>query len=289
MDEEYKKALRDGRWQIRKTEIMRRDGFACKECGAKASDGVVLNVHHRKYYPGKMPWEYEDENLVTLCEDCHAEYHRQKKEFEEELKNSWSVDELCNITGKLVYIEYKNPPVGATGFWANHFIYLFTDKVYDCMVAFSHFSLPCIEAAVMFQNATPLFEDWEFSSNGNDEVKMSPLGTAFLSYEDKVEVFCGTPAIELASKMINGAEYELDELIQSQKYNRLNNPDFDEFTASLDRSEYEEIIKLLKDFVVTERTKVLEKKNTEIQRTVACSSNFNRKLCLFSWKSLRKN
>ena len=141
----------------------------------------------------------------------------------------------------------------------------------------------------MFQNATPLFEDWEFSSNGNDEVKMSPLGTAFLSYEDKVEVFCGTPAIELASKMINGAEYELDELIQSQKYNRLNNPDFDEFTASLDRSEYEEIIKLLKDFVVTERTKVLEKKNTEIQRTVACSSNFNRKLCSFSWKPLRKN
>lgn len=35
-----------------------------------------LNVHHTYYIKGKAPWEYEDDALITLCEDCHQKAHQ---------------------------------------------------------------------------------------------------------------------------------------------------------------------------------------------------------------------
>lgn len=34
-----------------------------------------LNIHHTYYIEGRKPWEYENEALVTLCEDCHKKRH----------------------------------------------------------------------------------------------------------------------------------------------------------------------------------------------------------------------
>ena len=34
-----------------------------------------LHVHHTYYQIGRMPWEYPDESLVTLCRTCHHEVH----------------------------------------------------------------------------------------------------------------------------------------------------------------------------------------------------------------------
>lgn len=71
----YKELLKDGRWQIRKSEIMRRDDYSCRICGAKASDGATLNVHHLHYRRLAAPWEYGDDELITLCESCHKNEH----------------------------------------------------------------------------------------------------------------------------------------------------------------------------------------------------------------------
>jgi len=35
-----------------------------------------LNVHHTYYIKGHKPWEYENDALVTLCEDCHKKRHK---------------------------------------------------------------------------------------------------------------------------------------------------------------------------------------------------------------------
>jgi len=51
-------------------KIMERDGFACRKCAAKDK---TLHVHHHYYTKGAEPWEYDDEVLVTLCNDCHAD------------------------------------------------------------------------------------------------------------------------------------------------------------------------------------------------------------------------
>ncbi|MBK7887685.1 MAG: hypothetical protein IPJ86_10460 [Bacteroidetes bacterium] len=34
-----------------------------------------MNVHHKKYILGNKPWEYNLEDLVTLCEGCHKSIH----------------------------------------------------------------------------------------------------------------------------------------------------------------------------------------------------------------------
>lgn len=34
-----------------------------------------LHVHHKHYVLNKLPWEYEDNDLMTLCNWCHWEFH----------------------------------------------------------------------------------------------------------------------------------------------------------------------------------------------------------------------
>jgi hypothetical protein len=59
---------RDPRWQKRRLQIMDRDGWGCVNC--KATDRT-LHVHHKRYHG--EPWEAGDDDLQSLCEDCHEE------------------------------------------------------------------------------------------------------------------------------------------------------------------------------------------------------------------------
>ncbi len=34
-----------------------------------------LNVHHKKYIKNRKPWDYDDNDLITYCCDCHLEVH----------------------------------------------------------------------------------------------------------------------------------------------------------------------------------------------------------------------
>lgn len=36
----------------------------------------ALNVHHKYYVAGKNPWEYSNDALITLCQDCHCDEHK---------------------------------------------------------------------------------------------------------------------------------------------------------------------------------------------------------------------
>lgn len=67
----YSEDLKHSNWQARRLEILKRDHFECRNCGAKDK---TLNVHHIKY-SGK-PWEVESKFLITLCEDCHDKEHQ---------------------------------------------------------------------------------------------------------------------------------------------------------------------------------------------------------------------
>lgn len=69
----YSEKLRDPRWQRRRLHIMQASGFACDRCGANE---VTLNVHHIVYHRGAEPWDYDDDDLACLCEDCHEREHR---------------------------------------------------------------------------------------------------------------------------------------------------------------------------------------------------------------------
>jgi hypothetical protein len=63
----YSEKLRDPRWQRLRLEVMQRDGFACRDCGASDK---TLHVHHC-HYVGSAPWMTPPGLLLTLCADCH--------------------------------------------------------------------------------------------------------------------------------------------------------------------------------------------------------------------------
>jgi hypothetical protein len=97
MAESYADLLRHPRWQRRRLEIMQRDDFACRECGATEK---TLNVHHTVYIKGRKPWEYEDSQLRTLCQDCHH-HVTEYKGWVDEILGSMPLAELHRVIGYL--------------------------------------------------------------------------------------------------------------------------------------------------------------------------------------------
>jgi hypothetical protein len=72
----YSEKFKDPMWQKKRLEIMSRDEFKCVICG---DDKKTLNVHHCYYIFGLNPWEYSNDVLITLCEDCHKDTHLNSK------------------------------------------------------------------------------------------------------------------------------------------------------------------------------------------------------------------
>jgi hypothetical protein len=71
----YADLLQRDEWKIRKAQIIARDQDKCCNCGKTGND-VPLVVHHKCYVQGLDPWEYPDEALITLCMDCHHDWHQ---------------------------------------------------------------------------------------------------------------------------------------------------------------------------------------------------------------------
>ena len=72
MSTSYSEKLKDPRWQKKRLNVFNRDKFTCQICGDSKN---TLNVHHLSYSKGKEPWNYDDINLITLCNECHDREH----------------------------------------------------------------------------------------------------------------------------------------------------------------------------------------------------------------------
>lgn len=70
----YRDQLRTVWRQRRRDEIRIRANYRCEIC-SRADQ--FLNVHHVHYIGGRKPWEYPDELLVCLCDECHGEWHEE--------------------------------------------------------------------------------------------------------------------------------------------------------------------------------------------------------------------
>ena len=68
----YKDLLLDPKWKDKAYRIKLRDKFKCRGC--KRNDRP-LHVHHKHYIKDKLPWEYPNKDLYTLCEVCHKLEH----------------------------------------------------------------------------------------------------------------------------------------------------------------------------------------------------------------------
>lgn len=68
-------------WKAKRKEILQRDLHRCVNC----SSDKRLQVHHRQYHfmanakQFRLPWDYPNHLLITLCEPCHHTGHNKYK------------------------------------------------------------------------------------------------------------------------------------------------------------------------------------------------------------------
>jgi 5-methylcytosine-specific restriction endonuclease McrA len=78
---DYRQLLSLPQWKAKRKQILHKDNRMCRNCGSKN----FLQVHHRQYHvikcTGKFkdPWNYDEVQLITLCNYCHENGHHYYK------------------------------------------------------------------------------------------------------------------------------------------------------------------------------------------------------------------
>ncbi len=68
-------------WKAKRKEILERDSYKCRICNSAEE----LHIHHRQYHfikatkQFKVPWDYPENLLITLCSKCHNRGHSKYK------------------------------------------------------------------------------------------------------------------------------------------------------------------------------------------------------------------
>jgi len=70
----YKEQYQHPHWQRKRLEIFRRDDWTCRCCGQTLK---ALHIHHLYYQSDLHLWQYDNDALVTVCNDCHKKLHRE--------------------------------------------------------------------------------------------------------------------------------------------------------------------------------------------------------------------
>lgn len=102
---------RDPRWQRLRLRVFERDGWKCRMC---KQDGKTLHAHHPVYRAfSEGPWDYEVDELVTVCEDCHKEEHEIKNLGKSALllefvkQGVWSEEDFLQYSVLVERIDWK--------------------------------------------------------------------------------------------------------------------------------------------------------------------------------------
>ena len=100
----YYDLLRHPNWQRKRLEILERADFTCEQCGDTEK---TLNVHHKRYRKGAKPWEYENHELSSLCEDCHQREHADREEIADALSivDPGRLDEILGFIVGLYVVD----------------------------------------------------------------------------------------------------------------------------------------------------------------------------------------
>jgi len=87
---DYQNGVQKDFWNIREY-VLYRDNHTCRHCGKSK---VILNVHHiesRKYGGDRS------DNLITLCEKCHKDYHAGKIKLSVKKSKGFKAETIMSI------------------------------------------------------------------------------------------------------------------------------------------------------------------------------------------------
>jgi len=93
----YHEQLKTDAWKTKRNAILERDDNRCRYCGTSIQP---LHVHHLIYFDNFKAWEYDDKYLITLCDNCHSNWHKIKNRIDEMC--AVNLDRLKKIA-KLIY------------------------------------------------------------------------------------------------------------------------------------------------------------------------------------------
>ncbi len=65
----YSDKLKDPRWKRKRVEILERADYKCEAC---EKEDEPLQIHHGYYERNLEPWDYDEDTLHCLCEECHS-------------------------------------------------------------------------------------------------------------------------------------------------------------------------------------------------------------------------
>jgi ribosomal protein S27AE len=158
-------------WKTFRDEVIELDGYKCKDCG-RTSNEVVLQVHHKKYVKGKLPWEYPLQECETLCKGCHSARHGIIKPQigwyfigQEDLGDLNGTCENCGATIRHSFlIQHENWGAMEVGTFC-------CDKLTD-----SNLASNLLESQTSYKSRKVRFaksKRWKSDENGNHKIKQS--------------------------------------------------------------------------------------------------------------------
>lgn len=70
-NESYRLFYTTQAWKNKRTEILRRDNHECQMCKVLCKYKVATDVHHILNLKDNYDKRLDDDNLISLCHDCH--------------------------------------------------------------------------------------------------------------------------------------------------------------------------------------------------------------------------
>lgn len=67
-------------WDEIRNRVYQRDGYECQNCGIKGGRNGNAELHAHHIVPKASGGSHSEQNLVTLCKDCHNAIHHDDKE-----------------------------------------------------------------------------------------------------------------------------------------------------------------------------------------------------------------
>jgi hypothetical protein len=67
-------------WDEIRNRVYQRDGYECQNCGIKGGSSGNAELHAHHIVPKASGGSHNEQNLVTLCKDCHNAIHHDDKE-----------------------------------------------------------------------------------------------------------------------------------------------------------------------------------------------------------------
>jgi len=99
----YKEQYLHPKWQKKRLEYFEyfkkkysTEDLFCEIC---QEDEKQLSLHHKIYLPNHKIWEYEDDNFLLLCNECHEYLHSNMKDISIIIQNNFcdNIGSICNI------------------------------------------------------------------------------------------------------------------------------------------------------------------------------------------------